>query len=170
MLTRASTDQIIQDSLGKFKSTLTETQRIRYEGKQLRDVQLRILAVQNHQERVKGLMNFVRVKHHIERFAEFDDVCRSTRIGGELATELSDYIWGPSEHILTVSTARQPSPIYFQQNSGLTFIDRPRRSRGLDNCPRFLFQVWGQNPKSLQIQGPYCGTPANDDMCRLHVS
>lgn len=108
MLTRVSTDQLIQDALGNFKSTLTENQRLQFERKKLRDVQIKILAVQNHQERVKGLMNFVRMKDHIDRFAEFDEVCRSAQIGGELATELSDYIWGPSEHILTVRSARGP--------------------------------------------------------------
>ena len=97
------TKQIFQAALDDFKATLTDSHRELFSGKDLNHVKLKIVGIQHHQERVKGMMNFSRIKYYLDRFAEFDSVCRDAKIAGENSAELSSFIWGPSAHILQVS-------------------------------------------------------------------
>jgi hypothetical protein len=97
-----TTEQIFLEALGDFKAVLTERQRELFPGKTSRDVKLKVLGIQKHQERLKALMNFARIRFYLERFEEFDDVCRVAKIGGDDLDEISSFIWGPSDYILQV--------------------------------------------------------------------
>lgn len=74
-----------------------------FAGKGINHVKHKIIAIQNQQERQKAMLNFTRIQSYLERFAEFDSVCRSAKIGGEASDELSEFIWGPTAYILQIS-------------------------------------------------------------------
>ncbi|KAK0707850.1 hypothetical protein B0H67DRAFT_588771 [Lasiosphaeris hirsuta] len=96
-------DSIIREALGDFKSALTPVQRDAFPTKRLNHVKVLIVNIQQHQERVKRMMNFSRIKLYLDAFIEFDNVCRSTNMAGEQTAEMSAFIWGPLEYILQVS-------------------------------------------------------------------
>ncbi|KAK3349253.1 hypothetical protein B0T25DRAFT_547537 [Lasiosphaeria hispida] len=96
-------DSIIREALQDFKSALTPVQRDTFPTKRLNHVKVLIVNIQQHQERVKRMMNFSRIKLYLQAFIEFDNVCRSTKMAGEQTAELSAFIWGPLEYILQVS-------------------------------------------------------------------
>jgi len=95
-----SAAEVLRAALDDFQSTLIPTHRETFPGKDLRYVKLKILRIQHHQERVKGLMNFSRISFYLDRFAEFDTLCQATDIPGVERTERSSFIWGPSAFIL----------------------------------------------------------------------
>ncbi|KAK0644073.1 hypothetical protein B0T16DRAFT_494972 [Cercophora newfieldiana] len=95
-----SAADVLRAALDDFQSALIQTHRDTFPGKDLRYVKLKILKIQHHQERVKGMMNFSRISFYLERFAEFDSLCKSINIPNIEPTELSSFIWGPSAFIL----------------------------------------------------------------------
>ncbi|KAK0629250.1 hypothetical protein B0T17DRAFT_633809 [Bombardia bombarda] len=100
-----TTKLIFRRALDDFKSTLTPAQRDDFPGKRLINVQHKIMTIQHQQDRLKTLMDFSRIRFYLERFAEFDNVCRDVRdgLGDDDSAELSGFIWGPSNYILQVS-------------------------------------------------------------------
>jgi hypothetical protein len=101
--TGASAADVLRATLDDFQSTLIQSHRDSFPGKDLRYVKLKIVKIQHHQERIKGMMNFRRISFYLERFAEFETLCKSTNIPGIDSTELSSFIWGPSAFILETS-------------------------------------------------------------------
>jgi len=98
-----TTEQIFRSALEDFKSSLTQTQLEDFPGKRIHHVKRKIMSIQQQQERLKAMMNFSRIQFYLERFAEFDSVCQSTKLAGEESGDISAFIWGPSTHILQVS-------------------------------------------------------------------
>ncbi|KAK4210761.1 hypothetical protein QBC37DRAFT_321557 [Rhypophila decipiens] len=99
----ATTVEIIfRTALEDFKTTHPDQCEI-FTGKGIDHVKRKIIAIQSQQERHKTMMNFARIQSYLERFAEFDSVCKSAKIGGEASEELSEFIWGPTTYILQIS-------------------------------------------------------------------
>ncbi|KAM7199945.1 hypothetical protein V8F33_004119 [Rhypophila sp. PSN 637] len=93
---------IFRTALDDFKTTHPDQCEI-FTGKGINHVKRKITAIQSQQERHKTMMNFARIQSYLERFAEFDSVCKSAKIGGEASEELSEFIWGPTTYILQIS-------------------------------------------------------------------
>ncbi|KAM7220383.1 hypothetical protein V8F06_004162 [Rhypophila decipiens] len=97
-----SVERIFRTALEDFKTTHPDQCEI-FTGKGIDHVKRKIIAIQSQQERHKTMMNFARIQSYLERFAEFDSVCKSAKIGGEASEELSEFIWGPTTYILQIS-------------------------------------------------------------------
>jgi hypothetical protein len=98
----STAEAIFKTAVTDFKASLSQADRDNYSGKTIKHIKLKIMAIQQRQERSNAMMNFSRIQFYLERFAEFDDVCKHAKIGGDASSELSSLIWGPSTHILQV--------------------------------------------------------------------
>jgi len=142
-----STADVIKAALNDFKSALTPTHQESFSGKEIRHVQLKIVKIQHHQERVKGMMNFSRISFYLERFAEFDNLCKSTKVAGADASELSSFIWGPSAFILEVGRHESvacPSEADVPK-------DIPGGCKHPQYCPRCVSEVWETDPPARTL-------------------
>jgi hypothetical protein len=97
-----SAEQILEDALEGFRSSITDRQMERFAITTLRDVKLTIIAIQSDGEKSKSLMNFTRLSAFLDAFEQFDGVCRAMDIENP---DISAFIWGPLRFILDVGVA-----------------------------------------------------------------
>ncbi|KAK5653815.1 hypothetical protein OQA88_7973 [Cercophora sp. LCS_1] len=140
-------ENVLQRSLEDFKATLTQAQRESFPEYTAKHVKVKILGIQHHQERVKAMMNFPRIQLFLERFEEFDRVCRSAKVAGNLTDEVSAFIWGPTAYILQVA----------QEDSGILIVV-------LD-----AYQAFGKRIPALQQHDEFIKSQPNDMMCLAHM-
>lgn len=95
-------EDIFRLALDDFKAAHPAQCEI-FSSKNINHVKHKIIAIQSQQERQRSMLNFSRILSYLERFAEFDSICQSAKIGGEDSGELSEFIWGPTTYILQIS-------------------------------------------------------------------